>query len=84
MKRLQTQFVGTHIFADGSVMTNEAFMSKKYVVDRSKNEEFFQNAETALNVDFTRPQTAKSAYVVKRRAEIKAEIARLEKELSEQ
>lgn len=73
----------THVLADGRVMTNEQFMAQPFKVDRSNNEEFFSNAEIALNINFISPRNLgkHKEYVAERRIELEAELHKIRKEL---
>ena len=43
------QLSGRHIFPNGTVLTNEEFMSKEIIVDPEENKEVFLNAARVLS-----------------------------------
>ena len=85
MKKRIYNFDGVHTFTDGRVITNEQFMSEPQVFSCEKNQELCNAVARAFDPNFIRMERERRRFELteKRRKELAAQQAKINKELAQ-
>ena len=82
MARIKDDVVITHIFADGTVMTDEEFMAKPIVVDKDKNPEIWDGCMEILSPEYRAAKVRRKEWVELRRRQLAEQEAAINKALN--
>lgn len=85
MPKRTYKFNVTHVFADGTAMTDEEFMGKSFVVSAERNYEFMLKSNRLLDPNYEKRERLRRRWesAEKRKAELVMQQAEIARKLAE-